>query len=48
MKGSGRKGAFSFRTLEKLVYLMGIPALIGYSGYRLYGNANSQEEERQK
>jgi hypothetical protein len=39
-------GGFSFKTLEKLVYLMGMPALIGYSGYRLYGNASSLEEER--
>jgi hypothetical protein len=42
------KPRFSFKTLEKLTYLIGVPALIGFSGYILYGKANSQEEERQK
>ncbi len=42
------KPRFSYKTLEKLTYLIGVPALIGFSGYILYGKANSQEEERQK
>lgn len=42
------KRGFSFKTLEKLTYLLGVPALIGYSAYTLYGKASSQEEERQK
>jgi hypothetical protein len=44
MKGGG----FSLKTLEKLTYLMGVPALIGFSAYTLYSKANSQEEERQE
>jgi hypothetical protein len=35
------------RTLEKLIYLAGVPALIGYAGYTLYRNALVQEEERE-
>jgi len=42
------KRGFSFKTLEKLTYLVGVPALIGFSGYTLYGKASSLEEERQK
>ena len=34
------------RTLEKLVYLAGVPVLVGYAGYTLYNNSIMQEEER--
>ena len=34
------------RTLEKLVYLAGVPVLLGYAGFTLYRNALIQEEER--
>jgi hypothetical protein len=35
------------RTLEKLVYLAGVPVLLGYAGFTLYRNAILQDEERQ-
>jgi hypothetical protein len=33
------RGGFSFKTLEKLGYLIGVPILVGYSGFVLYKNA---------
>lgn len=37
---------FSFRTLEKLTYIVGIPTLLGYSGYTLYKQSLTYESER--
>lgn len=37
---------YSFRTIEKLAYLAGIPAVLGYAGYTLYFKSQSMEEER--
>lgn len=30
---------FSLKTLEKMTYLVGVPTLLGYSGYTLYQKA---------
>lgn len=41
------KGLWSLKTIEKAAYLIGIPALLGYSGWILYNKAQAQEVERQ-
>ncbi|CDW84757.1 UNKNOWN [Stylonychia lemnae] len=38
----------TFRTIEKLSYIVGVPCLLGYAGYTLYQSAKYHEEERNK
>lgn len=41
-----RQSLFSFRGLEKLTYLVGIPALFTYGGYMIYQKNVVEAEER--
>ena len=37
---------WSLRTVEKLAYLTGIPAVLAYAGYTLYYKSKELDEER--
>jgi hypothetical protein len=37
-----------FRMIEKASYIVGVPILLGFSGYKLYQHAMTSEEVRMK
>ena len=39
---------FSLRTVEKLSYIVGVPSLLGFSGYKLYQQSVAEEKDKQE